>query len=158
MTRLAITLGDPRGIGPEIVARALEQPLEAEITLVGAEDQIAGVPAAQHVGVGNWGLGSGERPDDRARTIRAGRLAGHGVETAVKLALTGQVDAIVTAPAHKHALHLAGFPFPGHTEWLAKLAGDVDVAMMLASPELRVVLVTTHVPTPTRATPGIAAI
>ena len=66
--------------------------------------------------------------------------------SAVKLALTGEVDAIVTAPAHKHALHLAGFPYPGHTEWLAKLAGDVDVAMMLASAELRVVLVTTHVP------------
>ena len=49
-------------------------------------------------------------------------------------------------PAHKHALHLAGFPYPGHTEWLAHLAGDVDVAMMLAAEELRVVLVTTHVP------------
>ncbi|HEX2610812.1 MAG TPA: 4-hydroxythreonine-4-phosphate dehydrogenase PdxA, partial [Gemmatimonadales bacterium] len=55
---------------------------------------------------------------------------------------------------HKHALHLAGFPYPGHTEWLAHLAGDVDVAMMLAAeatgqpelPTLRVVLVTTHVP------------
>jgi 4-hydroxythreonine-4-phosphate dehydrogenase len=145
MIRLAITLGDPRGIGPEIVARALETRLDAEVTLVGAEDQIAGLPATARVGVGSWGLGSGERPDDRARTIRAGRVAGHAVETAVKLALTGQVDAIVTAPAHKHALHLAGFPYPGHTEWLAKLAGDVDVAMMLASPELRVVLVTTHV-------------
>jgi 4-hydroxythreonine-4-phosphate dehydrogenase len=78
--------------------------------------------------------------------IRAGRLAGHAVEAAARLALEGEVDAIVTAPAHKHALHLAGFPYPGHTEWLAQLAGGVDVAMMLASPELRVVLVTTHVP------------
>jgi 4-hydroxythreonine-4-phosphate dehydrogenase len=87
--------------------------------------------------------------------IRAGRIAGHAVEAAVKLALQGKVDAIVTAPAHKHALHLAGFPYPGHTEWLAHLAGDVDVAMMLAadaapgdpsSHPLRVVLVTTHVP------------
>jgi 4-hydroxythreonine-4-phosphate dehydrogenase len=146
MTRLAITLGDPRGIGPEIVAHALEQPLDAEVTLVGAEDQIAGLPATRRVGVGTWGLGSGERAEDRARTNRAGRVAGHAVETAVKLALAGEVDAIVTAPAHKHALHLAGFPFPGHTEWLAKLAGGVDVAMMLASAELRVVLVTTHVP------------
>src|SRR5690348_18364976 len=77
MTRLAITLGDPRGIGPEIVARALEQPLEAAVTLVGAGDQIEGIPAAQRVAVGSWKLGSGERPDDRARTIRAGRLAGH---------------------------------------------------------------------------------
>ena len=69
------------------------------------------------------------------------------------MALSGEVDAIVTAPAHKHTLHLAGFPYPGHTEWLAHLAGDVDVAMMLAAegardggPTLRVVLVTTHVP------------
>ncbi|HEX3273260.1 MAG TPA: 4-hydroxythreonine-4-phosphate dehydrogenase PdxA [Gemmatimonadales bacterium] len=144
--RLAVTLGDPRGIGPEIVAAALAAPLDAAVTLVGAEDQITALPAAGRVAVGTWGLGSGERADDRTRTIRAGRIAGHAVEAAVRLALAGEVDAIVTAPAHKHALHLAGFPYPGHTEWLAKLAGDVEVAMMLASPELRVVLVTTHVP------------
>jgi 4-hydroxythreonine-4-phosphate dehydrogenase len=118
----------------------------AEITVVGAEDQIAGVPGARRVGVGTWGLGSGEGSEDRARVIRAGRLTGHAVETAARLALAGEVDAIVTAPAHKHALHLAGFPYPGHTEWLAHLAGDVDVAMMLAADELRVVLATTHVP------------
>jgi 4-hydroxythreonine-4-phosphate dehydrogenase len=141
-----VTLGDPRGIGPEIAARALAEPLNAEITVVGAEDQIAAVPADRRIPVGVWGLGSGERPEDRGRTIRAGRVAGHAVETAVKLALQGEVDGIVTAPAHKHTLHLAGFPYPGHTEWLAHLAGDVDVAMMLASEELRVVLVTTHVP------------
>jgi len=153
--RLAITLGDPRGIGPEIAARALAQPLEAEITIVGAEDQIAGIPCQRKVSVGAWGLGSGNSDPDRKRLIRAGRIAGHSVEAAVKLALAGEVDAIVTAPAHKHALHLAGFPYPGHTEWLAHLAGDVDVAMMLAAEHttddpaslpLRVVLVTTHVP------------
>jgi 4-hydroxythreonine-4-phosphate dehydrogenase len=143
--RLAITLGDPRGIGAEITARALEEPVAAEITVIGAEDQIGEVTAAHRVSVGAWGQGSGERADDRTRVIRAGRLAGHAVEAAARLALAGDVDAIVTAPAHKHALHLAGFPYPGHTEWLAELAGGVDVAMMLASPELRVVLVTTHV-------------
>ena len=116
------------------------------MTVVGAEDQIATVPAERRVPVGVWGLGSGEAGDDRQRAIRAGRLAGHAVEAAVRLALGGEVDAIVTAPAHKHALHLAGFPYPGHTEWLAHLAGDVDVAMMLAADQLRVVLVTTHVP------------
>lgn len=104
------------------------------------------IPATRLVAVGTWGEGSGETPADRSRAIKAGRLTGHAVETAVKLALGGTVDAIVTAPAHKHALHLAGFPWPGHTEWLAHLAGDVDVAMMLAADELRVVLVTTHVP------------
>ncbi len=72
-------------------------------------------------------------------------MAGHAVETAARMALAGEVDAIVTAPANKHALHLAGFPCPGHTEWLAELCGGVDVAMMLASDRLRVVLVTTHV-------------
>src|SRR5262245_26897413 len=55
------------------------------------------------------------------------------------------VDAIVTAPVEKHALHLAGFRYPGHTEWLAHLTGDVDAVMMLATGSLRVVLVTTHV-------------
>jgi 4-hydroxythreonine-4-phosphate dehydrogenase len=143
--RLAVTLGDPRGIGPEITAAALATPLDAEVTLIGAEDQISAIPAARRVPVGAWGLGSGDG-GDRGRALRAGRIAGHAVETAARLALAGEVDAIVTAPAHKHALHLAGFPFPGHTEWLAQLAGGVDVAMMLASDELRVVLVTTHVP------------
>jgi len=122
---------------------------------VGAEDQIAGIPAQRKISVGAWGLGSGDSDTDRKRLIRAGRIAGHSVEAAVKLALGGEVDAVVTAPAHKHALHLAGFPYPGHTEWLAHLAGDVDVAMMLAAEQtsddpnslpLRVALVTTHVP------------
>jgi len=145
MPRLAVTLGDPRGIGPEITARALAQPLDAEIVLVGAEDQIAAIPAVERVPVGAWNAGSGESPD-HSRTLRAGRIAGHAVEAAARMALRGDVDGIVTAPAHKHALHLAGFPWPGHTEWLAHLAGNADVAMMLASEELRVVLVTTHVP------------
>ena len=144
--RIVVTLGDPRGIGPEIVARALAEPLDAEVTLVGAEDQIADLPAARRVAVGQWGAGSGEGAADRPRAIRAGKVAGHSVETAARLALAGEVDAIVTAPVEKHALHLAGFPFPGHTEWLAHLAGDVPVAMMLVADELRVVLVTTHVP------------
>jgi len=143
--RIAVTLGDPRGIGPEITAAALATPLAAEIVLIGAEDQIAPIPAAQRVPVGRWGEGPGEGPGP-SRAMRAGRITGAGIETAAKLALAGEVDAIVTGPAHKHALHLAGHPWPGHTEWLAHLAGDVDVAMMLAADRLRVVLVTTHVP------------
>ena len=118
--------------------------------MIGAEDQIAWVPAARRISVGAWGAGSGERlgggaAAERARAARAGQLAGHAVERAVRLALEGEVAAIVTAPAQKHALHLAGFPYPGHTEWLGHLAGDVDTAMMLAVDALRVVLVTTHV-------------
>lgn len=149
--RLAITLGDPRGIGPEITAAALGTPLDAVITAIGAEDQLALIRADHKIVVGQWGEGLGDDPPGATRAgpsriVRAGRIAGAGVETAARLALAGEVDAIVTAPAHKHALHLAGFPWPGHTEWLAHLAGDVDVAMMLAADELRVVLVTTHVP------------
>ncbi|HXE58066.1 MAG TPA: 4-hydroxythreonine-4-phosphate dehydrogenase PdxA, partial [Gemmatimonadales bacterium] len=145
--RLAVTLGDPRGIGPEITARALAQPVDAEVVLIGAEDQIAGIPAARRIAVGAWHAGLGEvGPPGSPRAVNAGRIAGHAVETAVRLALAGEVDAVVTGPAHKHALHLAGFPYPGHTEWLAHLAGDVEVAMMLATDRLRVVLVTTHVP------------
>ncbi len=143
--RLAVTLGDPRGIGPEIVAKALADPLEAHLTIIGADDQIADLPGETKVSVGIWKSGSGAGPEDLPRATRAGQLAGHAIERAVKLAMAGEVDAIVTAPVEKHALHLAGFRYPGHTEWLAHLAGDVDVAMMLASERLRVVLVTTHV-------------
>lgn len=143
--RLAVTLGDPRGIGPEIVAKALVGLTGVSITLIGADDQINGIPADHRVSVGSWKAGSGARPEDRPRVVRAGQLAGHAVERAAALAMTGQVDAIVTAPLEKHALHVAGFRYPGHTEWLAHLAGDVEVAMMLAADRLRVVLVTTHV-------------
>jgi 4-hydroxythreonine-4-phosphate dehydrogenase len=144
LPRIAITLGDPRGVGPEIVAKALAAPVAAEITLVGAEEQIGPLPAARRVAVGSWKETAGSA-DERSRALRAGRIAGHAVERAVRLVQAGEADAIVTAPAHKHALHLAGFPYPGHTEWLAHLAGGVDTAMMLAADRLRVVLVTTHV-------------
>ena len=146
--RIAVTLGDPRGIGPEIVARALEAPLDAEITVLGADDQVAAVRADHRIVVGPWGLGSGEQlsaTPGPSRVVQAGRLAGHAIERAAGLALAGEVDAIVTGPVHKHALHQAGFAWPGHTEWLADLAGGVEVAMMLASERLRVVLVTTHI-------------
>ncbi|HEV8125704.1 MAG TPA: 4-hydroxythreonine-4-phosphate dehydrogenase PdxA [Gemmatimonadales bacterium] len=148
--RLALTLGDPRGIGPEIVARALEVPLNADIVLVGAEDQISGIPASEKISVGAWRSGSGEEPGRvrgkaHSRAVLAGTIAGRAVETAAHMALAGEVNGIVTAPVHKYALHLAGFPYPGHTEWLAHMAGDVDVAMMLAADRLRVVLITTHV-------------
>ncbi len=146
--RLAVTLGDPRGIGPEIAAAALRSPLEAEVTVIGAEDQVAAVPADHRISLGPWHLGSGESPageQGHSRTIRAGRLAGHAIETAARMAMAGEVDGIVTAPINKYAVQLAGFPWPGHTEWLAHLAGDVPVAMMLAADRLRVVLVTIHV-------------
>lgn len=146
--RLALTLGDPRGIGPEVVAAALRQrQYPAEVTLIGAEDQIGAVPANVRLSVGLWRDGSGAQGSDRARSLRAGQLAGHALLRAVELALAGEVEAIVTGPVEKHALHAAGFPFPGQTEWLGQLAGGVETVMMLVagSPPLRVALLTTHV-------------
>lgn len=148
--RIAVTLGDPRGIGPEITAHALAESAGAEAVVVGAAEQVALVPAQERVEVGSWREGAGAGADlspaeSRARAMRAGGIAGRSIEAAVRLAMAGEVDAIVTAPVEKHALHLAGHPWPGHTEWLAHLAGGVDVAMMLAAGALRVVLVTTHV-------------
>jgi 4-hydroxythreonine-4-phosphate dehydrogenase len=74
----------------------------------------------------------------------AGRLAGSAIEDAASLALSGEVQGIVTAPIDKAALLAGGYDYPGHTEMLAQIAG-VPVAMMLASDRLRVVLVTTHI-------------
>lgn len=117
-------------------------PLRAEVTLVGADDQIASLSAVRKVGVGEWGRGMGEE----GREVLAGQLAARSVEQAARLALAGEVDAIATGPVHKHALHLAGYRYPGLTEFLGHLAGDREVAMMLAAGALRVVLVTTHIP------------
>ncbi|PYO98765.1 MAG: 4-hydroxythreonine-4-phosphate dehydrogenase PdxA [Gemmatimonadetes bacterium] len=133
--RLAVTLGDPRGIGPEVVAKALALgPLDADLIFLGSGER----------GAVRSGAGAGTAPRSLLPED-AGRIAGQAVEEAARLALAGEVDAIVTGPVHKHALHLAGFRYPGLTEFLSHLAGDVDVAMMLAAGGLRVVLVTTHI-------------
>lgn len=130
-----MTLGDPRGIGPEVVAKALALgSLDAEIVLLGSGEQ----------GAGRSGAPPGTAPGSLLPEA-AGRIAGQAVEEAVRLALAGEVDAIVTGPVHKHALHLAGFRYPGLTEFLSHLAGGVEVAMMLATDKLRVALVTTHI-------------
>ncbi len=139
--RLAVTLGDPRGIGPEVVARALgESPLGADVVLVGPDDQVGAIPARSRLGVGVWGAGSGERAKE------AGLIAVRAIERAVWLARAGDVDAVVTGPVEKRALHLAGYRFPGVTELLSHLTGNTPTAMMLAAGPLRVVLVTTHIP------------
>ena len=140
--RLAVTLGDPRGIGPEVVARALEDPdvaAAADYVLVGP----SGLALAVDEAVGAWDVSEG--------APGAGRLAGLAIERAVALASRGEVDGIVTAPLDKSALLAGGYAFPGHTEMLASLTG-CRVAMMLAATRagagghpLRVVLATTHI-------------
>jgi 4-hydroxythreonine-4-phosphate dehydrogenase len=133
--RIAVTLGDPRGIGPEVVAKALRDDgvaRAATFVVVGP----SGTDVAVQETVGSWT--SGGTPS------AAGKLAGAAVERAVQLARAGTVDAIVTAPLDKAALLAGGYDYPGHTEMLAGLTGS-RVAMMLASPKLRVVLATTHI-------------
>lgn len=142
--RLAVTLGDPRGIGPEIVEKARH-----EQRVIGVADLVVvgprGAGTAVHESIGAWRDGAAEAD--------AGRLAGLAVDRAIELARAGEVDGIVTAPLDKHALLAGGYDFPGHTEMLAARTG-CRVAMMLAATSpgpgaknpLRVVLATTHVP------------
>ena len=145
--RLAVTLGDARGIGPEIVAAVRSDPefsAIADLVVVGPSG--AGVSVDYSVGV--W-TADGDSPH---RAASAGRLAGLAIEQAVRLAQAGDVDGIVTAPIDKAALLAGGYDYPGHTEMLAALTGST-VAMMLASSAsaergtnpLRVVLATTHI-------------
>jgi 4-hydroxythreonine-4-phosphate dehydrogenase len=141
--RLAVTLGDPRGIGPEIGAAARRDErvrAASELLVIGPRGAGADVDDA----IGDW-TGDGGAAD-------AGRLAGLAVDRAIELAQRGGVDGIVTAPLDKHALLAGGYDFPGHTELLAARTG-CRVAMMLAATRagagatnpLRVVLATTHV-------------
>lgn len=141
--RLAVTLGDPRGIGPEIVAAVARHGgvvAAAELVVVGP----TGTSAAVDEVVGEW------RQDAGAEG--AGRLAGQALDHAIDLVQRGRVHGIVTAPLDKHALLLGGFDYPGHTEFLAARTGR-EVAMMLAATRaapgttnpLRVVLATTHI-------------
>jgi 4-hydroxythreonine-4-phosphate dehydrogenase len=150
--RVAITLGDPRGIGPEVISKTLaDPPAEAQYVVIGPDELVAELPADEWIGIGTLGKGEEGRGKGTARTATlpleaAGRLTADAVLKAVELALSGDVDAIVTGPAEKRALHAAGYEYPGHTEWLAELAGGVDVVMMLVAGSLRVALVTTHIP------------
>jgi 4-hydroxythreonine-4-phosphate dehydrogenase len=131
-----MTVGDPRGIGPEIVAKALADQLVGErcdVVVVGPEG--AGVDVAESVG--RWSVGGDAE--------LAGKLSGLAIKRAVEMAMAGEVDGIVTAPIDKSALLAGGYDYPGHTEMLAHLTG-ASVAMMLASDKLRVVLATTHIP------------
>ena len=147
--RLAVTLGDVRGIGPEIGAAVRSDPRlagVAELVVIGPSG--AGLVVDEEVGC--W-----RAPGDaRAAAAIAGHLAGQSIERAIELARRGEVSGIVTAPIDKAALLAGGYDYPGHTEMLATLT-ERRVAMMLASSAggdgrsqhpLRVVLATTHIP------------
>jgi 4-hydroxythreonine-4-phosphate dehydrogenase len=147
---LAISLGDPAGIGPEIVVRALARRSERDVIVYGDAGVIeraaavAGVPAPPARNVRSvTALTAGEvtpgRPD-----ARSGRAQVEYLQAATQAVLRGEHAGLVTAPISKAWAGRAGFGFPGHTEFLAEAAGVTDYAMMLAGPRLRVTLATTH--------------
>ena len=162
--RIAITMGDPAGIGPEIILKALAvegiyawcQPLVygdvgwmrkaarllPQIIEEGVQvnfDSLAARLTHQATDADLSGVQWGEL------SAQAGKAAGQCVVAATQAALRGDIDAIVTAPLNKEALALGGFDFPGHTELLAHVTHTPRYGMLLLSGELRVVHVSTHV-------------
>lgn len=160
---LAITVGDPAGIGPEIILKLFAQGLETPCVVYGdlgwlrktAEDLklplTLRAAAPDHELPGRAEVLVVQAGDPVPRDLPVGQvsaLAGlsayAALQKAIDDALTGQVRGIVTAPLNKQAIQMAGVTFPGHTEILAHRCGDVPVAMMLVNQDLRVLLVTIH--------------
>ena len=164
---VAVTMGDPAGIGPEIIARAFADPafreenralvvgdaghmeraarlldLPLRANAISEPEEAAFEPGTVDV-LSETGL-----PEDLPfgeLDARAGDAAFRYVRKATELASAGRVAAIATAPLNKEAMHLAGHKYPGHTEILADLTGTKDYAMMLVTDELKVIHVSTHV-------------
>jgi 4-hydroxythreonine-4-phosphate dehydrogenase len=165
---LGVTMGDPAGVGPEIIARAAAEPVigrESRPVVIGAAAtmqaalELIGSPLTLHavarVGDCRWAEGTVEVLDlanvDMRTLARAsvsgaaGKAAYEYIERAVELAQTQEIHGIVTAPINKEALAAAGMQHSGHTEILARLSDTRDFAMLLLGHDLRVIHVTTHV-------------
>jgi 4-phospho-D-threonate 3-dehydrogenase / 4-phospho-D-erythronate 3-dehydrogenase len=163
---IALTMGDPAGIGPEIIMKALAAPgvhAFCKPVVIGDAERLrlAGqrvgtylqlvrrekVPEAVHehgkVECIDLGLVPADLPFGQVSPI-AGEAAYRFIERAVRIVEAGEAQAICTAPLSKEALHAAGHRYPGHTELLAALTGTPEVSMMLVAPKLRVIHVTTH--------------
>jgi len=156
---LAVTCGDPSGVGPELAARIAADGAPAPFVWIGdprhlppgtpwravpapaaAAEVAPGVVPVLELRFDAEALPGQPDPANAAGTVQA-------IRWAVELVTAGDCSAVVTAPINKKALKDgARFPFPGHTEFLAHLAGGCEVVMMLACPELRVVPVTIHIP------------
>lgn len=165
---IAVTMGDPAGIGPEIIIKSLtEDPLSgAPVVVVGCAQILRRIqalnitPAAElrvidHVAQAQFSAGIINVIDEPLADpdalepgvvqAQAGDLAYRCIKRATALALNGEVKAIATAPLNKEALHLAGHPYPGHTELLAQLTNSKDYAMVLYTDQLKVIHATTHI-------------
>jgi 4-hydroxythreonine-4-phosphate dehydrogenase len=169
MTRptIAITMGDPAGIGPEVIMKAFAHPemlamcnplvigdanrLRKAGEIVGAKigvDSLSDAKAANFASKNVQCVDLKIVPDDLPfgqNSPVAGEAAYRFIEKAVEIVQAGIAQGICTAPLSKEALHAAGHKYPGHTELLAHLTGTPEVSMMLVSPKLRVIHVTTHI-------------
>jgi len=165
--RIAVTMGDPAGVGPEVIVKALAAPevyalcrpvvhgdpgiLLRAARAAGVEIAVGESPGASlEPGPGRIAVVPGPplEPEEVpfGRPGPAGyRAMVHYIRAAAEEALAGRADAVVTCPIAKEGLAAAGVPFPGHTEFLAHLCGGAEVAMMLAGERLRVALATIHV-------------
>ncbi len=154
---IAVTIGDPAGIGPEVVLKALSDPALAGLAswlVVG--DRTVLRKAGEVCGIDSDGLlrssvrdsGVISEPGEivfGSLIASCGRAAVEYVRQATNMCLSGEADAMVTAPLNKEAVTLSGMKFTGHTEFIAELCGAHDSRMMLANDRLRVVHVSTHV-------------
>jgi 4-hydroxythreonine-4-phosphate dehydrogenase len=148
---IGITMGDPNGVGAEVIAKAL---LCSEIQNLCSPVVFGDLKileeAKKIVGIGNEVTVISVTELERSKlshgrpTKYSGEASLTYIKEAVRFALTGQIDAVVTAPISKEAIHLAGSKYPGHTEMLRDLTGAKNVAMMFEGGRFRVVLVTIH--------------
>jgi 4-hydroxythreonine-4-phosphate dehydrogenase len=164
--RLAITVGDPAGIGPEVAVKALNDPAVrqlADFVVFGdrrlwrlsgggsmAEFDFRTVAAANFAGAAP-GVTLVEFPEVDYDAIALGAMSAAAGEASIRYILAaieavraGRLDGVVTGPIHKEAIQAAGYPWPGHTELFAEKFAADDIAMMFAGGQLRVVLVTIH--------------
>jgi 4-hydroxythreonine-4-phosphate dehydrogenase len=137
--RIALTSGEPAGIGPELCVRVAREPCDAELVVIGDRELLAGAPRVEHVPLARRAT-PGKLDSANARYVLA------VLDRAIRGCLSGEFDAIVTAPVQKSVINDAGIAFTGHTEYLAERANAEHVVMMLVGGGLRVALATTHLP------------
>ncbi|HKY62761.1 MAG TPA: 4-hydroxythreonine-4-phosphate dehydrogenase PdxA [bacterium] len=138
---IGVTMGDPLGIGAEIILKALSRwKGRSSIKVFGDPHLLKELPRGelQPISLGS----SGRKPTAE----EAGQASVAYLDAAMAAWRSGGIDALVTAPIAKHHVNLAGFPFPGHTEYLAAQTKTEKFAMMMAGPKLKVTLVTIHEP------------
>jgi 4-hydroxythreonine-4-phosphate dehydrogenase len=149
---VGITMGDPAGVGPEVIMKALAHPEVHEFcrpSVIGDRKRLEKAVAItgarpQKLDCIDLGLVPEDLPFGKV-SAQAGEAAYRYIERAVQLALERKIDAVCTAPINKEAMNAAGHKFPGHTELLAKLTGTKEVSLTLLAPKLRVIHVTAHI-------------